>query len=181
MKKIMVISSSPHKISNSEMLANYFIKGAKEAGHTCEMIKIRDLDMKFCKGCLACQKKGNCVIKDGITKNLLNSIMESDILVFATPVYYYAISGQLKTFIDRMNPLYPTNYKFRDIYVIATAAEDEARTFRGIKEDIKGFVDCYANAKLRGTVFIGGLDNGGDVKTDKDALDKAYQMGKKIK
>lgn len=177
----MVISSSPHKISNSEILAKEFIKAAKENGHICEEIKLRDLKYGFCKGCLSCANTLKCVLKDDINNKLVEKIRKCDIIVFATPVYYYAISGQLKTFIDRLNPLFCSDFKFKEIYLIATAAENKKRTFEGVKEDIKGFVDCYAGTKLKGCLFVGGLDNGGDVLKKPKALKDAYSLGKKVK
>ena len=161
MKKVTVISSSIRKNSNSEILANEFIKGAKENGNEINFINLKNIKMQFCIGCLSCSKTHKCVL--------------------VTPVYYYAISGQLKTFIDRMNPIYSMDYKFKDIYVISTAAEDEIRTFKGIKEDIKGFIDCYEGTKVKGTLFAGGLEKAGDVKKDKELLQKACEMGRKIK
>lgn len=181
MKKIIVISSSLRKNSNSEILANEFIKGAKVNGNEISLINLKDIKMQYCIGCLSCNKTKKCVIKDDVTKKMLNEICNSDVVVFVTPVYYYAISGQLKTFIDRMNPIYSMDYKFKDIYVIATAAEDETRTFKGIKEDIKGFIDCYEGTKIKGTVFGGGLEKPNDAKKRKDLLDIAYVMGSKIK
>lgn len=181
MKKVTIISSSLRKNSNSEILAKEFMKGAKASGNEVNFINLKDIKMGFCIGCLACQKNHKCVLKDGVTKEMLKGICDSDVLVFATPVYYYVISGQLKTFIDRMNPIYSMDYKFRDIYVISTAAEDEVRTFKGIKEDIKGFVDCYGWTKVKGTLFAGGLEGPNDAKEDKALLKKAYDMGNKIK
>ena len=181
MKKITVISSSLRKNSNSEILANEFIKGAKENDNEINFINLKDIKMGFCMGCLACQKTHKCVLKDGVTKELLKEICDSDVLVFVTPVYYYAVSGQLKTFIDRMNPMYSMDYKFKDIYVISTAAEDEIRNFKGVKEDIKGFVDCYEGTKVKSTLFAGGLEKPSDVKKRKGLLKKAYEMGGKIK
>ena len=181
MKKIIVISSSLRKNSNSEILANEFIKGAKENGNEINLINLKDVKMQFCIGCLSCNKTKKCVLKDDVTREMLDKICNSDVIVFVTPVYYYAISGQLKTFIDRMNPIYNMDYKFKDIYVIVTAAEDEIRTFKGIKEDIKGFVDCYAGTKIKGTIFGGGLEKSNDAKKRKDLMKKAYEMGSKIK
>lgn len=180
-KKIMVVSASPHKVSNSEILASEFIKGAKENGNICEEIKLRDLKYNFCNGCLICAKTLNCVQKDDVNKELIEKMRTCDIIVFATPVYYYAISGQLKTFIDRLNPLYCSDFKFKEVYLIATAAENLDRTFKGVKEDIKGFVNCYQGTKLKGTLFVGGLDNGGDVKKKIKALKDAYELGLKVK
>ena len=181
MKKIIVVSTSLRKNSNSEILANEFIKGAKVNGNKVDVINLKGLKMNFCIGCLSCQKTNKCVIKDDITKDMLKKICDSDVLVFVTPVYYYAVSGQLKTFIDRMNPVYNMDYKFKDIYVISTAAEDEKRTFKGISEDIKGFIDCYEGVKLKNKLYAGGLEKGGDVKMRTDLLKKAYEMGLKIK
>ena len=181
MKKITVISTSLRKNSNSELLANEFVKGAKANGNEVNIINLKNLKMNYCIGCLSCQKTHKCVIKDDITKELLNDISNSNILVFVTPVYYYAVSGQLKTFIDRMNPIYNVKYKFSEVYVISTAAEDEKRTFKGISEDIKGFVDCYQGVKVKSKLYVGGLEKGGDVKNKKEALEKAYEMGIKIK
>ena len=181
MKKITIISSSLRKNSNSDILANEFIRGAKENGNEINLINLKKIKMQFCIGCLSCVKTHKCVLKDGITKKMLDEICDSDIIVFVTPVYYYAISGQLKTFIDRMNPLYSMDYKFKDIYVISTAAEGATRTFKGIKEDIKGFIDCYEGTKVKGTLFAGGLEMPNDAKKRKDLLKKAYTLGAKIK
>ena len=181
MKKITIISSSLRKNSNSEILANEFIKGAKVNDSEINLINLKDIKMQFCIGCLSCGKTHKCVLKDGVTKKMLDEICSSDVIVFVTPVYYYAVSGQLKTFIDRMNPIYNMDYKFKDIYVISTAAEDEVRTFKGIKEDIKGFIDCYEGTKVKATLFAGGLEKPNDAKKDKELLKKAYEMGRKIK
>lgn len=181
MKKITVISSSLRRNSNSEILANEFIKGAKVNNNEISFINLKNIRMQFCVGCLSCAKTHKCVIKDDVTKKMIDEICNSEILVFVTPVYYYAISGQLKTFIDRMNPIYSMDFKFKDIYVIATAAEDEVRTFKGIKEDIKGFIDCYAGTKIKGTIFGGGLEKPNDIKKRNDLLKKAYDMGCRIK
>lgn len=181
-KKIVVVSSSPHKVSNSELLALEFVKGAESIGHNCKVIKVRDLNIKFCKGCLACAKEPyKCVQRDDVNKKMLDEIREADILVFATPVYYYAVSGQLKTFIDRMNPIYCSGFNFKELYVFSTAADDSVRAFKGIKEDIKGFIDCYEGVKLKGSLFVGSLHNGGDVKKNTKALKEAYEMGAKVK
>ena len=181
MKKVTIISSSLRKNSNSEILANEFIKGAKVNGNEINLINLKDIKMQFCIGCLSCGKTHKCVLKDDVTKKMLDEICGSDVIVFVTPVYYYAVSGQLKTFIDRMNPIYNMDYKFKDIYVISTAAEDEVRTFKGIKEDIKGFVDCYEGTKVKATLFAGGLEKPNDAKKDRELLKKAYEMGRKIK
>ena len=101
-KKILIISSSPRKGGNSETLAAAFAKGAREAGHQVETVYLREKQVGFCKGCLACLKLGHCVIQDDAVE-IAAQMHDANVLVFATPVYYYCVSGQLKTMLDRAN------------------------------------------------------------------------------
>ena len=96
-KNVLIISSSPRKGGNSEALAAAFAKGAQEAGNQVETVYLRENQYGFCKGCLACQKLGHCVIKDDAVE-IAAKMHDADVLVFATPVYYYSVSGQLKTY-----------------------------------------------------------------------------------
>ena len=95
--KITVISSSLRRNGNSEMLADEFIRGAKESGNEVEKITLGGKKINFCIGCLSCQKTGKCVIKDDCAE-INEKIHDADVLVFATPIYYYEMSGQLKRF-----------------------------------------------------------------------------------
>lgn len=177
-KKVLIISTSLRKSSNSDVLADFFYKGAKEAGNEVEKVTLNNKTINFCKGCLACQKVGHCVIDDdanAITEKMLNS----QVIVFATPIYYYEMSGQMKTVIDRANSLFSADYAFGDIYLLATAAEDNETALHGALTGVKGWIDCFDNARLAGTVFAGGVDAAGDIK-DHPALEKAYQMGKNV-
>ena len=103
-KNVLIISSSPRKGGNSEVLAGAFAKGAEEAGNQVETIYLREKQYGFCKGCLACQKTGRCVIQDDAVE-VAEKMHHADVLAFATPVYYYSVSGQLKTMFDRANCL----------------------------------------------------------------------------
>lgn len=129
-KNILIISSSPRKGGNSNILADEFLRGAQDTGHCVEKITLYDKEFSFCKGCLACQKTQTCVIQDDANAIVARMLL-ADTLVFATPVYFYGMSGQMKTLLDRSNPLYTTDYAFRDIYLLATAAEDEEEAFDG--------------------------------------------------
>ena len=124
MKKVLIISTSPRKNSNSEALAEAFAKGAQEAGHETELISLRGKNISFCRGCFVCQEKLRCVIHDDADL-ICQKALKADILVFATPIYYYEMSGQLKTLLDRLNPLFPSDYSFNDVYLLTAAAEDE--------------------------------------------------------
>lgn len=129
-KKVLILSSSPRKGGNSETLAAAFAKGALEAGNLVETVHLREKNYGFCRGCLACQKLGHCVIRDDAVE-VTAKMHDADVLVFATPVYYYSVSGQLKTMLDRANPLYDTDYAFTKAYLLATAAEDGPETVDG--------------------------------------------------
>ena len=100
-------------------------------------------------------------------------------LVFATPVYYYSVSGQLKTMLDRSNPLFGTDYAFTKAYLLATAAEDESETVEGTVKAVQGWVDCFDRCELAGTVFAGGVTNVGEI-AGHPSLEKAYQSGKEV-
>ncbi|MCR4773772.1 MAG: flavodoxin family protein [Prevotella sp.] len=178
MKKVLIISTSPRKDGNSDMLAQEFMRGAKEAGNEVEYVSLIGKNISFCKGCFACQVTKQCVIKDDANA-ICEQILHADVVVWATPVYYYSVSGQMKTMIDRANSLYTTDYKFRDIYLLASAAEDEAHTVEGAVKVAQGWADCFEKAQFKGYVFAGGVTMKGDIKNHK-ALAEAYEMGKKV-
>lgn len=178
-KKILVISTSLRNKSNSELLADEFINGAKVAGNKVEKVSLKDKTIAFCKGCLACLKAGKCVINDDanvITEKMKNA----EVIVWVTPIYYYEMSGQMKTIIDRANSLYLTNYAFRDIYLLTSAAEDEEGVDRRTIQGLEGWIDCYEKAQLKGVVFAGGVNEAGEIQGH-PALKKAYEMGMAIK
>ena len=177
-KKVLIISSSPRKGGNSETLAAAFAKGAREAGNQVETVSLRDKQVGFCKGCLACLKLGHCVIQDDAVE-IAAKMHDADVLVFATPVYYYCVSGQLKTMLDRANPLYDTDYAFTKAYLLATAAEDASETFEGTEKAVQGWVDCFPRCTLAGTVFAGGVNGVGEI-AGHVALEQAYRMGKEV-
>lgn len=176
MKKIMVVTSSPRKGGNSETLARKFADGAISAGNQVEVVAVRDVDLKFCVGCMYCQSHDKCVLKDGMN-DLYVKFQNADVLVFATPIYYYAVCGQLKTFLDRLNPLYPRDNKFKEVYLLATAAEEEDSAMDGAVKDIQGWIDCFDGVQLKGVLRGIGVTDKGDIdKTDFPQM--AYDMGK---
>ena len=177
-KHVLIINSSPCKGGNSETLAAFFAKGAEEAGHKVETVYLREKNYSFCKGCLACLKVGHCVIGDDAVE-IAARMHDADVLVFATPVYYYSVSGQLKTMLDRANPLFDSNYAFTKAYLLAAAAEDGEKTVEGTVKAVQGWVDCFERCELAGTVFAGGVNGVGDI-AGHPALEEAYQMGKEV-
>ena len=151
MKNIVIISTSLRSNSNSHILAKEFAKGAKSSGNNAEIISLQDKNIGFCKGCLACQKTKKCVIKDDAL-DIAEKMLHADVLVFATPVYYYEMSGQMKTLLDRANSLYASDYAFRDVYLLATAAEHDDSAFNGVVCGLNGWISCFSKVSLKGII-----------------------------
>lgn len=178
-KKVLIISTSLRKSSNSEALAKAFADGALSAGNEVETVSLTGKDIAFCKGCLACQNLGHCVIKDDALE-ITEKMKNAEVIVFATPIYYYEMSGQMKTLLDRLNPLYDSDYCFRDIYMIATAAEDESTTIEKAYNGLQGWVDCFERATLKGYVFGGGINDAGEAVQHAEAMRQAYDLGRNV-
>lgn len=177
-KNVLLISSTLRKNGNSELLAKEFLKGAQEAGNNVEFVTLQGKEIKFCKGCLACQKTGTCVIMDDsieITEKMKNA----DVIVFASPIYYYEMSGQLKTMLDRANALFISDYKFRDIYFLSTAADSNPHAADIAIQGIKGWIACFDKAELKGTILGAGVEALGDILNN-PAMKEAYEAGKNL-
>ncbi len=178
MKNIIVISTSLRHGSNSDMLAEKFLEGALSAGNSVEKISLVGKNIQFCKGCMACQKLGRCAIKDDVN-DIMAKVLRADVVVWATPIYYYEMSGQMKTLIDRMNAMYEQDYAFRDVYLLTTAAEDDAETPRRAEMGLTGWIDCYPKSRLAGTLFCGGVNDACEIEGN-PKLQEAYELGKSI-
>ena len=177
-KKVVVLSTSLRSNSNSELLAKSFVEGAKESGNEVEYISLKNKDIRFCIGCLACQKLGHCVIKDDVT-DIMDSVLYADVVVWATPIYYYEMSGQMKTLIDRLNPMYSKDYRFRDVYLLATAAEEGDEVFEKAITGLSGWIDCFEKTSIKGTVLCGGVSSGGNISSN-TKLKEAYNLGSHV-
>jgi multimeric flavodoxin WrbA len=179
MSKVLVISTSLRAKSNSDILTERLIAGAKDAGHEVEHISLKGKKLQFCIGCLSCQKTQKCVLNDDA--NLIaEKVKDADTLVFATPIYYYEMSGQMKTLIDRMNAMYEQDYQFRDVYLLTTAAENEEQTPKRAETGLTGWIDCYPKCHLAGTLFCGGVNNAREIEGN-PKLKEAYDMGFSLK
>lgn len=177
-KNILVICSSLRSRSNSEALADSFLAGARDAGHQVEKVTLKGKSLSFCRGCMACMKTNRCVIRDDAPE-IVEKMGKAEVIVFATPIYYFELSGQLKTLLDRANPLFTSDYSFRQIYLLTTAAEDGESVPQRAIGGMQGWIDCFEKAELAGTVFAGGVSDMGEIQGH-PALAEAYEMGKAI-
>ena len=176
-KKVLIISASPRKGGNSDLLCDQFFKGAKEAGHDVEKILLREQQINYCLGCGVCNNTHSCVQKDGM-KDLLEKMVNADVIVLATPVYFYTMDGQLKTLIDRCVPRY-TEITNKDFYFILSAADTEKGNLKPAVEGLRGFTrDCLEGTKEKGIIYGVGAWQAGDIKK-LPAYKEAYEMGKK--
>ena len=178
-KKVLIISSSLRGGSNSELLARQCEKGAVEDGKDVEFLSLKGKKINFCIGCMACQKAGQCVQKDDVNE-IMEKVKNAEVIVYATPIYYYEMCGQLKTLLDRMNALYTSDYSFRDVYMIATAADDAEGTFDKAYNGLQGWTDCFEKATLKGSVCGGGIDDASTAATHENIMQQAYELGMKI-
>ena len=178
-KRILVLSTSPRIGGNSETLADVFIKGAEEAGHATKKICVYDKKIEFCKGCLGCQTTGKCILRDD-AERIIAQMKAMDVLVFATPIYFYEMSGQMKTLLDRTNPLFPAEYEFRDIYLLATSADEEESSMEAAVKGLEGWISCFEKSRLAGVVRGTGADKKGAIEECGEALSAAYEMGRNV-
>lgn len=180
-KNVVVISTSLRKGGNSDHLADEFIKGAMDGGHTVQKITLYDKTIHFCTGCLVCQnnKKGSCVIQDD-ADTIIQKMAQADVIAFATPIYFYEMSGQMKTILDRTNPLFPISYNFRDIYLLTSAADGEKGAMEGAIKGLQGWIDCFEKVTLKGVVYGTASDIMNAIMAHPDTLQAAYEMGKHV-
>lgn len=178
MKNVLIISASPRKNGNSSILCDRFAQGAEESGHLVEKITVADKNIGYCRGCGVCNSTHKCVQKDDM-EEILGKMVTADVIVLATPVYFYSMDGQMKTFIDRTVPRY-TEIRNKDFYFIMTAADTEKASLERTMETFRGFTeDCLDGAREAGIIYGTGAWQVGEIK-DTPAFEEAYEMGKKI-
>ncbi len=177
-KKVLVLSASPRKGGNSDLLCGQFMLGATEAGHPAEKIFLRDKEINYCVACDSClENNGNCIQEDDMAQ-ILDKMIRADVIVMATPVYFYSMNAQMKTLIDRTYPKY-TQIRNKDIYLIMTAAVRNKQALDRTIEGFRGFTNLLSGAKEKGIIYGTGAWNMGDIKGTK-AMDQAYGMGKTV-
>ena len=150
-KKILILSSSPRRGGNSDTLCDEFMRGAIESGNEAEKVFLRDKTIHYCTGCSTCSLHGKpCPQKDDAAE-IIEKMVAADVIVMATPVYFYTMSAQMKTLIDRCCGLY-TEMKNKEFYFIVTAAEDDRKLMERTVDTFQGFLDCLENPTIKGVV-----------------------------
>lgn len=176
-KTVVIISSSPRRGGNSDSLCDRFAQGALEGGHHVEKIRLGELKIGYCAGCYACAKTGRCVQNDD-ARPVLDRMMAADVIVLATPVYFYTVCAQLKTLIDRSVVIYPklTNKTF--YYIMAM--EEKVAKFEGTLAALRGFLDCCEGSAEAGYIGATGVFEKGAAQNTPFWND-AYRLGRDLK
>lgn len=175
MKKVLILSGSPRKGGNSDTLCDAFLKGAQAAGHMVEKIRISEKNIHYCLGCGVCNRTHQCIQKDDM-KDILDKMVEADVIVMATPVYFYTMDGQMKTLIDRTVPRYE-EIAGKDFYFIVAAADENKAMMQKTIDGFRAFTqDCLPDAHEKGIVYGLGAWQVGDIQGN-PALQTAYDMG----
>lgn len=178
-KKVLIVSTSIRNGSNSEILAHEVERGSFEAGNEVEFVSLAGREIGFCRGCLACQKTGSCVIRDDMD-NLIEKVREADAIVFATPIYYYEMSGQMKVFFDRCNSLYISDYKFRSVYLVTVSAEEGDDVARRAAQGLQGWIECFAKASFDGLLSSGGVTGPNEAAGHEELMAAALEFGRRV-
>ena len=151
-KKVLILSGSPRKGGNSDTLCDRFMQGAVEAGHEVEKIRVAEKKIGFCSGCYYCQKSGGVCAKKDDMPEILQKMIDADVIVLASPVYFYSIDAQLKALIDRTVARW-TEVKDKEFYYIMTSADDSVEAQERTLECFRGYADCVEGAKEMGVIY----------------------------
>jgi multimeric flavodoxin WrbA len=153
------------------------MEGAIAAKHQVEKVIVAEKKINYCKGCYGCRGDGKCVQKDDMAQ-ILDSMTAADVIVLATPVYFYTMCAQMKTVIDRTVARY-TKITNKDFYFIVTAADSRKAALERTIEGFRAFTSCLPGAKEKGIVYGTGAWEAGDI-LGSPAMDQAYAMGKRL-
>ena len=178
MKKVLIFSGSPRKGGNSDLLCDEFLRGALENGNAAEKIRVAEKKIGYCRGCYYCvPNNGECAIRDDM-KEILQKMIDADVIVLASPVYFYSIDAQLKTVLDRTVARW-TEVKNKEFYYIMTAADEAQESMQTTLACFRGYADCVEGAKECGVIYGTGVYEKGEIRNT-PAFAEAYAMGKKI-
>ena len=164
-KKVVIISSSPRKSGNSDKLCDEFFKGATDAGHNAVKYFLEDIEFSSCKACYKCKTpEMKCFQSDGISE-ILENMLDADVIVYATPVYYFEMCGTLKMFFDRCYPIF-RHLENQDYYIILAAGSYSGDALTGIRS----FINFSRNPTEKEVLEVFGNVSSGELK-------KAYDAG----
>lgn len=183
--KVLGISTSPRMNGNSDMLLRRALEGAESTGAQIEYIHLADYKIGPCTECNACYSTGRCKVEDDYQK-LLEKLLNTDHLIFATPIFFMTVCAQAKILIDRCQCLWAHKYvlkkelfnpeRDRRAMVIAVGGSRGVKQFDSIRRTMKAYFDCLQMNYVTG-LYVNKVDNRGDVEKHPSALKEAYRLG----
>lgn len=177
-KRVLILSGSPRKGGNSDLLCDEFMRGAAEAGNDVEKIRVVAKKVAPCSGCYYCRDHGGkCVHSDDMAE-ILQKMIDADVLVIASPVYFYSIDAQIKTVIDRTVARW-LEVKNKEFYYIVTMADEDKSSADTTLACFRGYADCVEGAAEKGVIIANGVYTPGEAEKTPE-FEKAYNMGKNI-
>jgi putative NADPH-quinone reductase len=191
MRNILVVLDGGRPNGNTAQLANAFVCGAEEAGHSVEVISLSKTEVNGCIGCNACRYGKPCIQKDGFN-DLVPKIKAADLIVFASPLYFWTISSKIKAIIERFycigeedsDPPYGRyeKYPIKDCALLMTSADNFFWTFEQAVSYYRFTLVNYIGFHDRGMMLAGGCsDSNGEPQIQiTDYLSEAYRFGKSL-
>lgn len=188
--RVVALASSPRRNGNSAILAEAALEGAASAGHDVELLHLPDHVRDFLRDCRQCRlPDGRCSIDDGFEDAFLGRFLPANGVIFATPVYWYGMSGQLKTFLDRMFCYIAASYPDADrvvagltrkrVGLVLSSEETYYGASAGILHQVQEY-SRYTNSEFVGVVSGYG-NRRGDVRSDPaDPIERARELGRRL-
>ena len=187
--KVLGILGSPRKGGNTELLLEEALKGAEAEGAEVERLRLTDYNIIPCKECLACYKDGNCIILDDMAK-IYPKLLEADIILLASPIFFYGVTAWAKALIDRCQALWARKYQLKDPsfgkegrkrkgFFISVGGTKGQKTFEGAILTAKYFFDVL-NAEYAGELVLREVDAKGDILKHPETLHQAFEAGRKL-
>ena len=187
--KVLGIFGSPRRGGNTELLLEEALKGAEKEGAKVERISLSDFTITPCKECHGCDNTGNCVILDDMEK-IYPKLLETDVLILASPIFFYGVTAWAKALIDRSQALWARKYLIKDPtlgkegkkrkgFFISVGATKGQKVFEGAILTVKYFFDVL-NAEYVGELLYRGVEAKGDILKHPEALQQAFEAGRKL-
>lgn len=174
-KKVLILSSSPRRGGNSDLLCDRFLEGARKAGLEVEKIFLKDKKINYCMGCNRCYNGEHPCPQQDDAAEVVGKMVDADVIVMASPVYFYTVCGQMKTLIDRACARY-TEMNDKEFYFILTAARAEHRDDAAHGGVLPGLPRLPRRATEKGVVYGVGAWHAGEIKSS-PAMQEAYELG----
>ena len=175
--KVLAVCGSPRK-GNTEAMLRRILDGAREAGADVELVLLKDRKIEHCDGCLSCDKTGSCHVKDDMHQ-IYGKLMNADIIVIGTPNYFDNVSGLMKTFIDRTNPIYVTKALNGKKVVVVVAGGGSEKSSRKVVQIIDSFFEPHEIKKIAEIIAADALEPG-KAAQDSKIMQECLELGRKI-